>query len=296
MNSIVTTKILSEKNSFAGRDWYYPFREVKTRLPEDKAAKVVKALASRYAKITKDWSVEKNSEWICRVYLSVKMILSATLNLNSCAYAEDKNLRIVSPYLKYYAALSLARGVVYTLPEYGWGNGRIDQIAHSTAGNCVASYLGDFNQDLSKKFSDTFFKLKADRELILYKAPSSGDENIADLDDFDWVFTLLAECAQLNSEILEKSIIKNTHKEMRVFLKNHIHNLSLTEIEGHGYFDREDAYRLDYLRRKYPLPPNILHIMIEGHTEDFFGAWVAQSDEKGLFDPDKDTRRIFDVP
>lgn len=111
------------------------------------------------------------------------------------------------------------------------------------------------------------------------------------------ICTLLAEIAQFNSEILEVSIVKNSNKTEFVFLEKYIQQLSDITVEDIRFFDSEDQYRMDYFRRKYPIPPNILHSMTEGHVEDFFGAWLsADEKQKGHFNPDKNWGIIFDIP
>jgi hypothetical protein len=106
----------------------------------------------------------------------------------------------------------------------------------------------------------------------------------------------MAEVAQFNSEILESSIIKKADNSSFEFLHKYIEDLSSITIEDVEFFDREDAYRLDYLRRKYPRPPNVLHIMTQGHVEDFFGAWLPKDEIEGAFDPDENWGVIFDIP
>lgn len=296
MNSIITHKLISAKSSFAGREWFYPFYELPNRLDEKKCALASQKLAARCALITKVWTQETNSEWLCRIYFSAKMILSATLNLNAVEYAKEKNLRMVVPYLRYYALLSLARGVIYTLPEIDWEDGNIFQSSHSKTKKYAATYLANFDQKLSNEFEDFFSELKAGRELISYRAPSKGDALIGYSDDKDWMFVFLAELIQLNSEVMEASILKNSSEESHAFLPNYMKFLSEIEVEDHSFFDKEDAYRLGYLKRKHPLPPNVLHIMTEGHVEDFFGAWSPEDELEGLFDPDIDWQKIFGVP
>jgi len=296
MSSIAISSIVKSKRGFAGRDWFYSFRELENRLNEKKCERTHQKLSSRCALITKSWNSEVNSEWLCRYYFSAKMILSATLNLNAIEYAREKNLRIVIPYLRYYALLSLARGVVYTLPECKWNNGKIFQSTHSNTKKRTATYLASFDKSLSKSFECVFSKLKAERELISYRAPSNGDAHFSDNDRMDWLFMFLAELIQLNSEIMEASILKNSSNSSHKFLPEYIEKLSLIKIEGLTFFDKEDAYRLDYLRRKCSTPVNVQQIMTEGHVEDFFGAWSPENELEDLFDPDINWQKIFDVP
>ncbi|SMX39409.1 hypothetical protein [Octadecabacter ascidiaceicola] len=296
MNSIITTKILSHTHTFADRTWYYDFRELFDEFEEGKIKTNINGLSQRYSKITKDWSSERNSEWICRIYLSAKMILSATLQLEALLHAKQQNLRVVAPYLEYYTFLALVRAVVYTLPEVEWDDGKLVAISHSKAINIAFDELAKYDQGKSQNLKRLTLDLKANRELISYRSPSSGDGDLVEHDDIIPTATLLAELAQMNSELLERSILKKAREEDYVFLPQYAAQLSEVTIEDRNFFDREDHNRLGYLRRKYPLPPNIMHVMTEGHVEDYFGAWCADEDNPDVFDPDHDWRLIFNVP
>jgi len=296
MNSILTAKYLSEKREYAGRKWFYKFRYLPIVFNEDTSSKIAGKLSARYANFTKNWDAEKNSEWLCRNYLSAKMIMSATLTLNSLEYSQKSNLRIVSPYLAYYSILSLLRGLIYTIPEVEWNDGELAKISHQKAIIIAYDYVAKFDFDLAKKLIGQTQELKAFRELISYRSPTSGDENISNNCDVLSLTTMLSELAQFNSELLEASVIKNADESDFVFLRKYQDQLSQVTIEGIQFFDREDSYRLGYLSRKYPLPPNILHVMTKGHVEDFFGAWVSPDDKEGCFDPDGDWQLIFDIP
>jgi len=106
---------------------------------------------------------------------------------------------------------------------------------------------------------------------------------------------LLVELAQLHSEVLERSIHKHV-KGTYNFKEEYITQVCHSKIDGNSFRDDEDAYRLDYLRRKYPLPTNIQHILSEGHVEDFFGSWCAKEEtDDDIFDPDDNWYIIFDV-
>ncbi len=296
MNSIITAKLISEQYPLWGKDWFYEFRELRTRTNEDAAKKIIARLEEQFSKITRDWTKEINSEWICRVYAAAKMIWTATLNLNAMEYAAKRNLRIVVPYLRYYALLSLGRGIAYTLPHIEWKNGDLLAISHAGVKRTLEEHIKKFDANYAEYIADLFSTLKAERELISYKAPSSGDRGLGNDNDLDWVFSYLADIIQLNSEIMERSIIKNTNEDSHVFLRKYIDLLSNITIEGRTFSDKEDAYRLGYLGRKYPMPPNVRHIMTEGHVEDFFGAWCDEDGCENVFNPDIDWQKIFDVP
>lgn len=284
------------KTEFAGKRWFYDFRELPNRFKEEIWLKNSKSLSSRYSKITKEWNEENNSEWLCRIYFSAKMIMMATLQLNALKYAQEKNLRVVSSYLAYYSLISLLRGIVYTLPEVMWNNGGLIQIGHEKAINLAFDCIAKFNKQLSVELKEYVLRVKAYRELISYRAPSSGDRDIQGFCDLVSNATLFAELAQFNSELLEESILKNASKESFVFLKEYSRVLSEVKVGTFKFKDKEDSYRLGYLRRKSPAPSNILHILTEGHVEDFFGAWVSEEEIDGSFNPDKNWQLIFDMP
>ncbi|MFT9180383.1 MAG: hypothetical protein ABF508_08965 [Zymomonas mobilis] len=293
MNSVITAKALSQSHNLFGHEWFYDFRELQHFVKDDK---ILERMSRKYSGITKQWTPELNSEWICRLYLSAKMILGATLQLESLIYAKRHNLRIVAPYLEYYTFLSLLRAIVYTLPDADWDNGNLTVIGHKKTINLAFDYITRFNVDGAHQIKELTMDLKANRELISYKLPSSGDSNLKHHDNIVKLATLLAEVAQINSEILERSVLKNSDEKNFILLNDYVYHLLNIEIENRAFFDMEDAYRLDYLARKYPLPTNIMHGMTEGHVEDFFGAWFDEDSDECAFNPDSNWGLIFDVP
>jgi len=296
MNSITTAKASTKKTEFAKRDWFYIFREMPSCFDQKVCESVASRLLERYSKITKSWEVARNSEWLCRLYLGAKMIMVATLQINSMYYAELKNLRIVVPYLKYYSLLSLLRAIVFTLPEFEWKDGELIRISHSSTIDGAILHLGKFNSSLASSVKSDILAIKAERELVSYRAPSSGDEQLSQNNRFLALCTLLAEVAQFNSELLEVSVLKYGDREAFVLNPDYLDKISAIEIDGHYFGDKEDAYRLDYLSRKYPLPANLMHIMTEGHVDDFFGAWCSPDNTEGDFNPDELKCIIFDIP
>ena len=53
------------------------------------------------------------------------------------------------------------------------------------------------------------------------------------------------------------------------------------------YFgDREDPYPLEWLALKHSHPANLLHLMMEGYVDDFFGAWIHQDPDHDCLNPD----------
>lgn len=298
MSSIYVTKVLSSTTNFAGRKWHYNFRELPIRFEEATCQRNANSISRQYSEITNLWDSDKNSEWICRIYLAAKMVLNATLQLMTLDYSNEKNLRCVNPYLRYYSVLSACRCVVFTLPTESWDEGKITELTHSKTINVTFDYLSKFDKKLCGDFKHEVQMLKAQRELISYRAPSSGDYGINEDLDLESLCAILVEIAQFNSEILETSIHKNASKDAFNFKKNYIDQLSTIFIGDLTFKDSEDWYRLDYLRRKWPAPPNILHIMTEGHTEDFFGAWEPDEEDDEVFSTGAPSnwQSIFDIP
>jgi hypothetical protein len=188
------------------------------------------------------------------------------------------------------------RAIVFTLPEQEWNDGKIITLSHTKILNLATDHMAKFDTKVAQNIKKLSLKLRAARELISYWHPSSGDSNLQREDGIESIATLLSEVAQFNSEILERSILKWASEESFVFLQSYIDKLTTVRLHGLNFFDQEDAYRMGYLQRKYPAPPNILHIMTEGHVEDFFGAWVPEDANAGGFNPDMNWRIIFDVP
>jgi hypothetical protein len=294
MSSILVTKILSDSSEFANRTWYYNFREI-TNIDKKICEKNANSLSQQYSKITKEWSKYKNSEWICRIYFAAKMILHTTLQLLILKFSDEKNIRLVNSYLKYYALLSSCRAIIMTLPTVDWNEGKITELSHRKIINLTFDYIKKFDLELAEKFRDKINLLKAHRELITYRAPTNGDYNINNDIDITELCTLIVELAQFNSEILETSIQKNIKDEDCIFMPEYIKQLSIIKVNNYTFFDREDSYRLNYLRRKWSMPPNILHSMTEGHTEDFFGVWEDIEDIFTTGSP-CDWQIIFDIP
>jgi hypothetical protein len=294
MSSILVTKILSDSSEFANRTWYYNFREI-TNIDKKICEKNANSLSQQYSKITKEWSKYKNSEWICRIYFAAKMILHTTLQLLILKFSDEKNIRLVNSYLKYYALLSSCRAIIMTLPTVDWNEGKITELSHRKIINLTFDYIKKFDLELAEKFRDKINLLKAHRELITYRAPTNGDYNINNDIDITELCTLIVELAQFNSEILETSIQKNIKDEDCIFMPEYIKQLSIIKVNNYTFFDEEDSYRLNYLSRKWSMPPNILHSMTEGHTEDFFGVWEDIEDIFTTGSP-SDWQIIFDIP
>jgi hypothetical protein len=224
------------------------------------------------------------------------MILNATVLMNALDYSKEVGLRIANPYFEYYAALSLLRALVYTIPGETWSDGGLMTISHSKAINVSFDWIAKFDKDTAQRLKRLTQQLKARREVISYKAPASGSSILDTEYDLYELLIILAEMAQLNSELLEVSVLKNASPETFIVDYGHMTQIVQYEIEGYSFSDREDGHRLGYIGRKQSHPLNLALTMTEGQTEDFIGAWDGE--EEGMFNNGSlaNWQEIFDVP
>lgn len=295
MSHIQVRKLVENRTDYAGRSWSYDFRSIPEHCQEDVVTQTCQRLLQGFAPLTKGWDDAKNSEWISRVYFAAKMILSSSVMAQSLEFATEKNLRSVTSYLDYYTVLNTLRAILLTNPHVAWDDGALLKTTHTKTINVAVGIVSQFDKPTADKANGHITHLKAFRELISYRAPSSGDAfPKADIDVIGFC-RLCAEIAQMQSELLEVSLVKNTNGNFTLSTEA-IERICKNEIDGFEFFDSEDCYRMGYLQRKYPLPTNVLHIMSEGHVEDFFGSWCAKDETEGQFNPDDNWRIIFDVP
>lgn len=280
------------------RAWVYPYRKLFDLCSKPKLILVANRVATQYAQLTKDWTRDRNSEWSCRTYLATKMILNATVLVNSLEFARSSGLRAANPYFEYYATLSLLRGVVYMIPTEEWHSGDLMAISHSRAINVAFDWVAKFDKILAAKLKQTALQLKAQRELIAYKAPASGDRNLGANYDLVDLLTILAEVAEFNSELLDASITKNANPSTFVVLDEHIHQIANISVEGFAFVDDEDYHRLSYVQRKTRRPYHLALFMHPGQSEDFIGAWDGDEDKGEPFTNGSPSnwQAIFEVP
>lgn len=295
MSHIHIRKLISDRTDYAGRSWFYNFRSIPEHCQEDAVTQTCQRLLQGIAPIAKDWNDAKNSEWISRIYFAAKMILGSSVMAQSLEFATAKNLRAVTSYLDYYTVLNSLRAILLTNPQVAWDDGALLETTHTKTINVAVGILSQFDKAIAEQANRHITHLKAFRELISYRAPSSGDSfPKADVDVVCFC-RLFAEIAQLQSELLEVSVLKNAKGNFTLSTEA-IDRICNVRIDGFHFYDKEDRYRMGYLQRKYPLPTNILHIMSEGHVEDFFGSWCAKEEADGQFSPDDNWRILFDVP
>lgn len=280
---------------YAGREWWYDFHQIPGLFEEKIVSRRAQKLMQQFAPITKSWNADLNSEWTVRAYFSAKMVLAASVMAQSLRYSEEHNLRAVTSYLSYYTVMHSLRAIAFTSPNAAWNDGELLMMTHSKTINVACDEISQFNRDLSGRVKQAVLHLKAFRELISYRAPSSGDRFPRPNFDIYEYSRCFLEVAQLQSELLEASIEKNVTESFEL-QEEVLSQVTDIEMEGVHFHDKEDFYRLGYLARKHPRPTNILHIMSEGHVEDFFGSWCADDENEDSFDPDEGWRILFDVP
>ncbi|MDO6786334.1 hypothetical protein Q4589_01890 [Cobetia marina] len=281
---------------YANREWFYSYRKIFNVCSEKKMVSTVDKISKQYSGLTRNWTTSTNSEWTCRHYLATKMILNATVLTNALDFSSSVGMRIANPYFEYYATLSLLRALVYTIPSKSWDEGELISISHSKAINLAFDWLAKFDTATANKLKSLTLQLKSQREVISYRAPASGDSILSCSYDLFELLIILAEAAQLNSELLEASVKKNASHENFVVEYKHTQQISMLEVEGFTFCDREDSYRLDYIQRKQPYPLNLALTMTEGQVEDFIGSW--DDSEEGGFNAGSpaDWQKIFDIP
>ncbi|PHC05708.1 hypothetical protein COF04_03790 [Bacillus toyonensis] len=254
------------------------------------------------AKITKNWDKDKKVEWLIRNYLSLKMILSSTLLLNSAEFAKESNLRVVEPYLLYYSLLNTGRALLFADPSVEWNTGALIRLSHNRVISRVFEGIRIISPKEGERIKFFLEEAKGQRELFSYRFPSNGVYSIkhqsSDIDFEETLNTcrLLTELAQFNSEIFQISCEKNINEMINLkdfdlsegfIYKDYVK--TSYDNDSDSVIDHEDYYRLSYFIRKKLDPVNIFWTAREGLVEDFFGAWTLAEEDRGdaYFDPDQ---------
>lgn len=256
---------------------YFKYDEL-LNFSEKKLDKYIQKTHNRFKKEARDWSFEKNNFWILRTYSSLKMLLSATVFYSNYEFSEEKKIFLSLPYLEYYGLISSCRALLL-LSSDKEEFAIIFSATHSSIISSVTKLLESIDLDLSIKFNKHINYLKENREKFSYHLPT---RKITD-DDIQQTFLdslyfsrIIAELSQLNSEILEKNIDKESSSKFFIF-----GNIEKIDIEIFKYFDSsEDYYRLGYIARKVKRPINIHLLATEGLTEDFLANFMEEYAEE----------------
>ena len=294
-NSIDTIKAVKGRTGYAGRGWLYDYRQIPAMFSETSAKKKINKILQGWAKVTQNWDDDANTIWVIRLFMAAKLLLMATLNINSLRFAESVNLRAAVPHLKYYSLLSLARALCLTIPEIDWADGQLVQMSHKRAITDAVAHVRAFDNGIASELYSCITVARAQREFIDYRAPSSGDGGFDGLVKLEAFCRLLAELTQMNSELLEISFEKHTSDKIFDLKEDVISEFITIELEGVVFVDWEDFSRLGYLIRKHPRPASIRALLTEGWVDEFFGSWLSEGDGESGFNPDENPQVIFDI-
>jgi hypothetical protein len=110
-------------------DYEYDYVQI-NRVSEDVIARYSSSLIQRFK--VRGETPEECEEWIVRTYVALKYLLGASVLLSSAQFAIRTNLRIVQPYLLYYALFNSSRALMLVTPEHLWKDGKIlDETTHA---------------------------------------------------------------------------------------------------------------------------------------------------------------------
>jgi hypothetical protein len=276
-----------------GFEYYYIYDHIE----EAELKRYCERLSTSCSVLTKTWSTELNSVWLARHYLAIKMLLSSSVMFTSLEYATEKNLRIVEPYLLYYALLNCCRALTFTLPEQEWKNGGLLNMTHQKIINVAVDAIRKLSRPEGDKAASMLEKAKVYRELFSYKFPANGLRSVSksgskEVQDAIELCSVIGEIAQLNSECMHSSLEKLVHEEVSVDMEI-LKKCFLYETNEGVIHDSEDWYRTDYFKRHKLTPWNLQWTAREGLVEDFFGAWCSEEENEDSYDPDTNWRIIF---
>lgn len=237
------------------------------------------------------------AEWILRPYLSLKMLLGATVMLSSLDYCVNRGVRIVEPYLAYYGLLNSARAFLFALPHISWNHGELLRANHSKIHNVVTEELKSISNELSDRHGTLCSKAQMAREFFSYRFPAEGLKGKMDRILGDWTeihqhSIVLAELAQFNSECLETECGKRELDFEDAESEELLKTFYYYEHKTDEIVDQDDYYRLGVALRKGPRPRNMDFIATDGLLEDFFGGWNFKS-AKDDYNPDEYWSYLF---
>ncbi|MBT2614439.1 MULTISPECIES: hypothetical protein [unclassified Bacillus (in: firmicutes)] len=302
-------KVDYEVHNITGVESGFEYIKLPKHFSEDALRRYAERQKQKAVTISKNWSKEKQVEWILRNYLSLKMTLASTMLLNSAVFSNENNLQIVVPYLYYYSLLNTSRALLFSNPFIEWKQGGLISSTHQNTVNQVYNELRALSDDVADSIKKLLLSTKGYRELYSYRFPANGLERYSS--NGESVIKeevainnarLLTEIAQFNSEIMQVTGDKHIQETFELT------NKDLEEgYKYKGYLvdenekpvdlrDGEDWYRLTYfVRKKIYTPTNLLWIAREGLIEDFFGAWTHDrfEDDEGAFDPDRDNNILL---
>jgi hypothetical protein len=277
-----------EVSKHTGAEYEYDYQQI-DEISEDTIVKYCASLRQRFA-IQRE-APEAAEQWIARTYISVKYLLAASLMLSSAEFASARSLRIVEPYLLYYALFNSSRALLLMIPEQLWNDGGIlDDPTHSKVQNVVYDYMRYLSGDVADRYREISGRALATREMFSYKFPAQGLRGsfasiVPELGDVTALCQFVAEMAELHSECLQSSFrtlpdveLPNASEALRRFLQYEHKSLNIAVV------DDEDWYRLWQFARHSNKPLSLHLTARPGLVEDFFGAWGPDEESGGKVD------------
>lgn len=283
-------------------DGLYDYESLPFTFAKEQIDVYYERLLSQFSLLTKNWNDDLNTEWIARNYLASKMIMSATLMLNSAQYAFESNLRVVEPYLLYYSVFGCCKAAVLTHPNLKWEEGAIFEYTHQKVINLTGGIVANFDRNYSEYTKKVLTQIRDYRELFSYKFPTTGlkqlpEEVSAQIEDVIELCRLLVEVAEFQSERLDQSFTKNCKDKKFGYTEDVLKKLIWFETYDSQFYDDDDYYRLSRFVAKGKKPTSLSLTMNAGMVDDFFGAWTDTDNRDGVrFDPDNNIRLIYDFP
>lgn len=206
----------------------------------------INRISQKDAALVKSWNDRTDTQQILRHFLASKMILAASIMLTSEEYGERNNLKIIRPYLQYYALLSCARAVIHTDPYVDWGDDFL-VMSHSKIINIASDIVRNIDNKIGTEFQYFMDIMRACREFYSYSFPANGLINeLPSINETIEYCKFLCEVAQLQSAAMERAVSKYLNPELKI--EDSILTLGFKYGNKQIQFvDSEDFYRLHYI-------------------------------------------------
>ncbi len=261
---------------FTGIDSGYDYRQLPLLSTPSEMQRYCSKLRERWAPTAKAWTKSSNSEWMARCYLAVRFMAAATVMVASREFAGAVNLRIVRPYLGYYASLTCARALLLSTPELPWQDGTLLKLTHNKTLNLVHDKVCQLSPTWGAELKDVLGHLRDVRETFSYRFPiaaAAGKYDEPANDELVRTLRGLCELAQIHSECMQASLEKHGASTFREYDARTEDLVCDNEIAGIRVTDRDDKYRFGWLFRKIGRPANFFHTVSNGLVDDLFGGW-----------------------
>ncbi|WP_206118394.1 hypothetical protein, partial [Rhizobium laguerreae] len=156
--------------SLTGSDFNYHYKELPTRCSDSEIQNYISRTRDLFDPIARAFEDAHNTEWFIRSYLALKYVLGSTVLANSAEYAEERNLQVTLPYLRYYMLLNCSRAFLLTLPCLGWRGEKTIEMTH----NNILNLTGDKLKRLGQRDLPLNFHPAATRAPAVLNTPSGA--------------------------------------------------------------------------------------------------------------------------